>query len=136
MKKNVLKPLSVEDIEFKPSKEYLLVEMWLDNSRHLKTFKIIEGLKEGDEHHLLVCRKGSSFEDSVASKKIGLIPEKQVNKWRVFENTAKNREILKKLVAEKTALGYLLAIGLSEREAIETMRKNTSDLEKKRETER
>lgn len=134
--KTVLRPLSLDDIEFTTAKGYLLVEMWLDNSRHLKTFKIIEALKEEDNHCLLVYKNGSSREDFHDSKRIGLIPEKQINKWRVFEDTPENRQILEKLVANKSALDYLLAIGLSEREALETMRKNDSDLEKKRETER
>lgn len=130
--RNVLKSLSIGDIEF--GKEYLLVEMWLNNSRHLKPMIIIE---VDEENSCIIIRKPDEWIEHCHNfKDLGLIPEKSNTKWRVFKNTDKNRQTLKKLVGNSSALDYLLAIGFSEREALEIMRKNASDLEKKRETTR
>jgi hypothetical protein len=133
--KNTLIPLTIGDIEF--GKEYLLVEMWLNNIRYLRPLVIIEEISVSEANRcVLVCKNGTSDEHPHSFSDFGLISGKRDNKWRVFENTPANRRALEKLVANPSALDYLLAIGFAEREALEVIRKNTSDLEKKRESER
>jgi hypothetical protein len=137
MVKNGLKPLSIADIEFQ--KEYLFVEFWLDNRRHLRSLVIMEEISTDDEKNrcILVLKDGKvGTEHPHNFSDFGLIPGKRDNKCRVFENAPENREALQKLVSDPSALGYLLAIGFSERDALEIIRKNTSDPEKKRESER
>lgn len=133
--KNALVPLTISDIEF--GKEYLLVEMWLNNSRHLKPLVIIEEIRTREKKRCILVHKNRTADEQPHTfADLGLIPAKQINKWRVFENTPENRQALEKLVANKSALDYLLAIGLSEREALETIRKNSFELEKKRATDK
>lgn len=122
MVKNGLEPLDIGKIEF--GKEYLLVEMWLNNSRHLKPLVVIEEIPIGRENHCILVRKGGTSDERPHDfSDFGLIPDKRDNKWRVFENTPENREALQKLVSDPSALGYLLAIGFSERDALEIIRK-------------
>ena len=104
-------PLTIGNIVF--GKEYLLVEMWRDGSRHIKKLIIIEEVKtDEDKRCLMVKRKDSSHESCHDFSQLGLIPEKLGNNnWRVFENTQEILKILQDIVKDTTPERYLDLIG-------------------------
>jgi hypothetical protein len=103
---NALKPLTISDIIF--GEEYLVVEMWRDNSRYLRKLVIIEELQAEKNNRCVIVRKtGASEEYCHNFADLGLIQEKRTGKRRVFENTSENFKALSRIVADPDPNLYL-----------------------------